>query len=95
MTTKIINIKEYRDNITSLWKEAKAKKIKYIVLVHSKPAFEVKPLNDDFMIDEVEIVPTAAEIKAYRHAMADFTKNKNKFVDGGKFLNKLIKKKHV
>ena len=92
MTTKILNIKEYRDNITSLWKEAKARKIKYIVLVHSKPAFEVKPLNDDFIIEEVEETPSVAEIKAYRKAMSDFIKNKNKFAKGEEFLKKIIKK---
>ncbi len=52
MTTKIIGIKEYRKNITSLWKEAREKNIRYIVMYHSKPVFEVNPLQDeDELID--------------------------------------------
>lgn len=47
MTTKIIGIKEYRQNITSLWKEAREKNIRYIVMYHSKPVFEVNPLHDE------------------------------------------------
>lgn len=52
MTTKIIGIKEYRQNITSLWKEARKKKIRYIVMYHAKPIFEVNPLSEkDELID--------------------------------------------
>ena len=52
MTTKIIGIKDYRQNITSLWKEAREKNIRYIVMYHSKPIFEVNPLQDeDELID--------------------------------------------
>lgn len=52
MTTKIIGIKEYRQNITSIWKEAREKNIRYIVMVHSKPVFELNPLHDeDELID--------------------------------------------
>ena len=47
MTTKIIGIKEYRQNITTLWKEAREKNIRYIVMYHSKPVFEVNPLQDE------------------------------------------------
>ena len=47
MTTKIIGIKEYRQNITALWKEARKKNIRYIVMYHTKPVFEVNPLQDE------------------------------------------------
>lgn len=43
MLTKIISLKEYRQKITSLWKEANEKNIRYIVLHHSKPILDVKP----------------------------------------------------
>lgn len=46
MTTKTIGIKEYRQNITTLWKEAREKNIRYIVMYHAKPVFEVNPLQD-------------------------------------------------
>lgn len=95
MTTKIINIREYRNNITTLWKEARDKKVKYIVMVHSKPAFEVKPLNDDFTIEEKEVEPTAADIRAYKKAMDDYKNNKKKFTEGKKFLRELIKMKNA
>jgi hypothetical protein len=52
MTTKIIGIKEYRQNITSLWKEAREKNIRYIVMYHTKPIFEVNPLQDEEFIME-------------------------------------------
>lgn len=52
MTTKIIGIKQYRQNITSLWKDAQKKGIRYIVMYHSKPIFEVNPLQDDELILE-------------------------------------------
>lgn len=52
MTTKTIGIKEFRQNITSIWKEAREKNIRYIVMVHSKPVFELNPLRDeDELID--------------------------------------------
>jgi hypothetical protein len=53
MTTKIIGIKEYRQNITTLWKAARAKNIRYVVMYHSKPVFEVNPLQDDDELIEI------------------------------------------
>jgi len=44
MLTKTINIKEYRRNLTKIWKEAREKKQRIIVLNHSKPVFEVWPV---------------------------------------------------
>lgn len=49
MVTKLIWLNEYRSNLTKLWKESQKKKIRYIVMVHSKPVFEVNPiLNNNF-----------------------------------------------
>ncbi|MDP2625110.1 MAG: hypothetical protein Q8P27_02895 [Candidatus Peregrinibacteria bacterium] len=47
MTTKLIGIKQYRENITMLWKEAREKNIRYIVMYHSTPIFEVNPLTEE------------------------------------------------
>lgn len=52
MTTKIIGIKKFRENITSLWKEAREKKIRYVVMYHSKPILEVNPIDEDELILE-------------------------------------------
>lgn len=52
MTTKVIGIKEFRQNITSLWKEARKKNIRYVVMYHSKPIFEVNPFQEEELILE-------------------------------------------
>lgn len=69
MTTEIITLGEYRKNISSLWKKAKEKNIKYLVMVHGKPAFEVNPLFDNIIKEEIIMSPS--EEKAYFEAMKD------------------------
>lgn len=51
LITKTIGLKEFRNNITTLWKTAQKKNIRYIVMHHSRPVFEVNPLTgDDILI---------------------------------------------
>lgn len=50
MTTKIVGIKDFRQNITNIWKESREKNIRYIVMYHSIPIFEVNPINEDEII---------------------------------------------
>jgi len=50
MITKAISIKQFRQNMTSLWKEAKDKQIKFIIMYHSKPILEVRPLLEEELI---------------------------------------------
>jgi len=45
MDTKLIGIKKFRQNFTKIWKEAKEKNICYIVMHHSVPVLEVKPID--------------------------------------------------
>lgn len=45
MTIKTIGIKEFRQNITTIWKNAQKKKIKYIVMYHASPILEVTPID--------------------------------------------------
>ena len=52
MNTKLIGIKKFRQDFTSIWKEAKAKNIRYIVMHHSVPVLEVNPINEEDMILE-------------------------------------------
>ncbi len=47
MTTQYITLSDYRNNISRYTQEAREKRIVYVVLVHSKPAFEVRPVEDD------------------------------------------------
>lgn len=49
MTTKVIGINEYRTKLTRLWKESQKKNIRYIVVVHNKPVFEVNPIFDNII----------------------------------------------
>lgn len=50
MPTKIIGIKDFRQNITSIWREAREKNISYIVMYHALPIFEVNPIDEEEMI---------------------------------------------
>lgn len=46
MTTKLIGIKEFRQNVTKLYKQAQTKKIQYIVLNRNQAIFKVSPLSE-------------------------------------------------
>ena len=47
MTTQYLTLSDYRNNISRYTREAQEKGIIYTILIHSKPAFEVKPITDD------------------------------------------------
>ena len=49
MTTKVIGIKEFRQNISILSKE---KDVRFIVMNHSKPVFKVESIDEDQLILE-------------------------------------------
>lgn len=51
MTTELINLWDYRKNLSSLWKKAKKEHIKYIILVNWKPVLEVTPILDNYNLD--------------------------------------------
>lgn len=53
MTTKTIGLKDFRTNITTLWKTAQKKGIRYIVMHHSRPVFEVNPVMDDDILTKL------------------------------------------
>ena len=66
MTTKVIGVKKFRENVTKIWKEAKEKKIRYIVMYHSKPILEVNPIYEDELIIEkfaADIVEAREQVK--------------------------------
>lgn len=46
MTTKFIGVREFRQNISELYKTAQKKNIKYIVLNKNKPVFEVRSISE-------------------------------------------------
>ena len=66
MKTKIIGIKKFRENFTSLWKESQKKKIRYIVMYHSLPVLDVKPIDEEEIFSkelEKEIAIARKEVK--------------------------------
>lgn len=76
MTTELISLNEYRKNISTLWKKAQKENIKYVVLSHSKPIFEVNPLRSNTMEDDWDIQYTPANHAAWLAAQEDL-KNGN------------------
>lgn len=56
MTTRLISFKEYRRNLSTLWKQAMEKNVRYIVTVHARPVFEVSPIADGDLAD-LEVIP--------------------------------------
>ena len=47
MTTKFIGVKEFRQNIAPLYKQAMKKNIRFIVINRNKPIFDIRPLSED------------------------------------------------
>ena len=47
MTTKFIGVKEFRQNIAPLYKQAIKKKIRFIILNRNKPIFDIRPLSKE------------------------------------------------
>lgn len=81
MTTQLISLNEYRKNISTLWKKAQKENIKYIVLSHSKPIFEVNPLHGNEVSDDWDIQYTAKNHEAYLEAVKDLENGKTHTVD--------------
>ena len=45
MTTRVIGIKEFRQNMTKLWKQGKTQNMRFIVIHHSNPIMVVMPID--------------------------------------------------
>ena len=59
MSTEIISLKDYRKNLSQIWKRSQKENIQVIVMVHSEPVFKVTPIekNKDkysFSLKELE-----------------------------------------
>jgi PHD/YefM family antitoxin component YafN of YafNO toxin-antitoxin module len=56
MLTKLIGVKEFRQNISELYKKAKKNKWQYVVLNRNQPIFKVFPLSEkDAVIEKLAI----------------------------------------
>ena len=54
MITRLIGIREFRQQLTTLHKEAREKGIRYIVLNRNEPIFRVEPLQkEDVILEEL------------------------------------------
>jgi hypothetical protein len=54
MVTKLIGIKEFRQNISTLYKKAQKNNWCFIVLNRNKPIFRVEPLSEkDVILEEL------------------------------------------
>jgi len=67
MTTQLIGMKEFRQNLATVAKNARKNQIKYIVLKKNVPIFEVSPIDEkQFLLDKLvcEIKNAEKEIKS-------------------------------
>ena len=66
MTTKFIGIKEFRQNMTKLYKSGKKKNVRFIVMNHSEPFLKVELIDEDELIMKVfakDIEEALAQVK--------------------------------
>ncbi len=56
MTTRLIGIKQFRQNMTKIWKENRKKGAQFIVMHHSLPIMKVETLNgDDLLLEQLAL----------------------------------------
>jgi len=55
MTTKIIGLKDFRQNLSAYTKQLAGKKVRFIVLNKNKPVMEVNPIKkEEFILEDFE-----------------------------------------
>ena len=56
MTTTVVWVKDFRQNISKFIKEARENNVSYIVLKRNKPVLEIKPcFNETIELDETQV----------------------------------------
>lgn len=73
MTTKFIQIKDFRQNIARYGATARLGKERFIVMSHSTPLFELKPFKKDadlnsVILDIIDAKKDVAKGRLYSHA---------------------------
>ncbi len=77
MVTKLIGLKEYRSNLTKFWKDALDRDIRYVVMVRSRPVFEVRPIrSDEFSEDAFPVFKPLPNSEITPEIMAEFERSK-------------------
>ena len=74
MTTRVIGIKEFRQNMSRLSKEAKKKKIRFIVMNHLVPVFEVNAIADEEALEDQLLLEKYS--KQIERGMKDYKRGK-------------------
>ena len=52
-TTRTINIRDFRDNLTKLLKEAQENNIHFVIMRHSVPVAKVTPMQPDASLEQL------------------------------------------
>ncbi len=56
MTTRLIGIKQFRQNLTKIWKENRKKGVRFIVMHHSVPIMKVEALDgNDLLLEQLAL----------------------------------------
>ena len=68
MITKLIGIKEFRQNISDFTQKAQKGNGRYIIMNRNKPLFELKPFKDDQDLENIfaDIIVAKEDIKKGR-----------------------------
>lgn len=75
MLTKLIGVREFRQNIATLYEKAKKNNWRYIILNHNKPIFKVEPLDKkDAIIEKLAHDIEEARKDAKKGKVYDFEK---------------------
>ena len=61
MTTKLIGIKEFRQNISDFAKRARKGDVRFVVMNRNKPLFELKPFAKDEEMENIFLDVIKAE----------------------------------
>ncbi len=75
MTTQTIGIREFRQNMKSLRKNAQKKDICYVVMSHQTPLWRAEPIDEDYLILEkhgAEIQVALNEVKQGKTHSLDY-----------------------
>lgn len=67
MTTKLVGLKDFRQNLAVYTQEVETKKVRFIVLKKNKPVLEVNPIfGEEFTLESLRKEITGARKQAQR-----------------------------
>lgn len=69
MNTQIIGVTEFRSHLSDVWHKAQQYNIRFIVMHHGKPVFEVRPAKETpLYYEKNQASSTKNTHRLYRHA---------------------------